>query len=142
MVDSVTQLLAWIDHAPRMDEINWVDNTPYWRDEENMFERLENQDEFLRSVDAHRIRQTKRLIGHRLPGLYETTFGEKFTVSRSDDGTPGLRFVIGVLRHAGITRENGTELSIDTVIKYRSMAKKDLLRQQRNLPPPPLYKRD
>jgi len=145
MIDSVTQVSAWLDYAaPRVKaaETNWIDNTPYWLDKENMFQRLQHPDEFLRPVDAHRLRETERLLGQYLPWVYETTFGREFTVSRSKSGTPqgpGLRFVMEVLRHAGVTKEGGRELSIETAIKYWSKAKKERLRQRRNLPP--LYKR-
>jgi hypothetical protein len=145
MIDSVTQVSAWLDYAAsqmKAAETNWIDNTPYWLDEENMFQRLEHPEEFLRPVDAHRLRQTERLIGQYLPRVYETTFGKEFTVSRSESGTPqgpGLRFVMEVLRRAGVTKKGGKELSIETAVSYWSKGKKERL-QRRDLPP--LYKRD
>ncbi len=37
---------------------------------------------------------------------------------------PGVRFVAAVLRHAGIKGEKGEDISPETVIKYRSRAKR------------------
>jgi hypothetical protein len=131
MIDSVTQVLAWVDHASpmRSADINWLDNTPYWLDEENMFERLEHPYSYFRPVDAHRFRQAELLIGRSLPAVYEKTFEKKFRINRTKDGVgygAGLRFVMEVLRHAEVTKKGGKELSIETAIKYWSKAQKRL----------------
>jgi hypothetical protein len=147
MIDSVTQVSAWLDYAAsrmKADETNWIDNTPYWLDAKNMFERLGHPEEFLRPVDAHRLRQTERLIGLSLPRVYETTFGKKFTVSRSESGAlqgPGIRFVMEVLRCAGVTKKGAKQLSKETIARYWSKGKKKERLRHRRPPPPPLYKR-
>ena len=141
MINSVTQVLAWLDHAAPLGsaDINWLDNTPYWLDEENMFERLEHPYSYLRPVDAHRFRQTELLIGKYLPRVYEKIFEKKFRINRTKEGVgygAGLCFVMEVLRHAEVTKKGGKELSIETAIKYWIKAQKRFPKR----PEPPLYK--
>jgi hypothetical protein len=116
MIDAVTQVLAWMDHrdAETLDNFDWIDRKPDMK----VFERLDPDST---PPYARRPRHTFWLVGAWLPQIYEKTFGKKYGVSRSKDrgGGPGVRFVMKTLRHAGITTENGNELSPDTIIKYR-----------------------
>jgi hypothetical protein len=123
---------------------NWWDRKPHWFEEEPelMMERLIGPPRDF-PKDAHRIRRlAEHLIGMELPRVFEKTFKTKFGVSRPPG--PGVRFVLAVLRHAGISNDDDRPYSSETVIKYRQ----NYLRARRagpvllddepeNLPPPP-----
>ena len=71
------------------------------------------------SDDVERHKLTERLIGRDLPQIYHLNFGRQFGVSRtaSEKFGPGVRFVVSVLRHAGM------DVQPETVIRYRTKAK-------------------
>jgi len=119
MISSVLQFCEWMEHTPvKMKEpSNWWDRYPHWFEGE--YEKwLERQDKpYIPGIDAHRRRTTAYLIGNRLPQFYELTFHAKFGVSRPPG--PGIRFVLAVLRHAGICNDYNRPFSTETVIKYR-----------------------
>jgi hypothetical protein len=118
MISAILQLFEWMDHAPsEMEPSNWWDRYPHWFDgeQEKWLERLEKPSR-IPNLDAHRHRHTEYLIGDRLPQLYEMEFEANFGVSRPPG--PGVRFILAVLRHAGIVNERNQPFSIETVIKY------------------------
>ena len=120
MISSVLQVLEWMDHTPATmkEPSNWWDRYPHWfeGEYEKWLERLEKPR--IPAINAHRRRATEYLIGNRLPQVYGLTFNKKFGVSRHPPG-PGVRFVLVVLRHAGIRNDHNRPFSSNTVIKYR-----------------------
>jgi hypothetical protein len=122
MIRSVSQVLEWMNNTPAWSKklSNWWDRKPHWHEDESelMMERLlESRPDLPK--DAHRRRRlTEHLIGMQLPKVYETTFKKNgFGVSRPPG--PGVRFVLAVLRHAGICNNRNRPFSSETVIKYR-----------------------
>lgn len=125
IINGITELLAWMENSPpdsQLNKHNWVDEAPPWEWGENgIADRLEQQ---RRSPDEHReIRCGVHLIGTLLPRVYQLTFfGRKYGVGRTvkaDVTTgygPGIRFVAGICKAAGI------EVSPETIIKYRQRA--------------------
>jgi hypothetical protein len=120
MISSVLQVLEWMINTPASTEklSNWWDRKPHWLEDEYelMMERLLTPPRDL-PKDAHRRRLTERLIGMQLPQAYETAFKIKYGVSRPPG--PGGRFVLAVLRDAGISNEYNQPFPNNTVIKYR-----------------------
>ena len=118
MISSVSQVLEWMNTTPASIEklTNWWNRNPHWReDQSELMERLEKPRHLRR--DTHRRRSTEWLIGDRLPQAYEMTFKVDFGVSRPPG--PGVRFVLAVLRHAGVSNDRNRPFSSETVIKYR-----------------------
>jgi hypothetical protein len=144
MISSVSQVLEWMNKTPAsMKKIsNWWDRKPHWLEDEYelMMERLLTSPRDL-PKDAHRRRLTEHLIGLQLPEVYEKTFKRRFGVSRPPG--PGVRFVLAVLRHAGLCNDHNRPFSEETVIKYgqnyrRARGAGALLPGE--LPPPPVYR--
>jgi hypothetical protein len=120
MISSISQVLEWMNNTPASLEklSDWWNRIPHWHEGglESMVERvLETPDDL---PNAHRRRRlTEHLIGTQLPKVYEMTFETRFGVSRPPG--PGVRFVLAVLRHAGICNDHNRPFSSETVIKYR-----------------------
>ena len=121
MISSVSQVLEWFNKTPAgMERLsNWWDRDPHWfeDDYELMMERLLTTPRDLPEDEHRRRHLTERLIGMQLPEVYEMTFNTRYGVSRPPG--PGVRFVLAVLRHAGISKDDNQPFSSNTVIKYR-----------------------
>ena len=121
MISSISQVLEWMNNTPvHMREVsNWWERKPHWLedDTEQMWERLLHAPREL-PKDVHRRRLTEDLIGMQLPKIYEKAFSTNFGISRHPPG-PGVRFILAVLRHAGIVNEyNNQPFAVETVITY------------------------
>jgi hypothetical protein len=117
MISSVSQVLEWMNktRASTKKLSGWWDRPPHWLDDQSLSERLEHG--FSEDVERHKL--TESLIGRDLPSIYYLTFGMQSGVSRTASGKygPGVRFVVSVLRHAGMN------VPPETVIRYRTKAK-------------------
>jgi hypothetical protein len=118
MISSVSQVLEWMNKTPASTKkiSYWWDRTPHWLDDQTLWERLEHG---FNPEDVERHKLTERLIGRDLPRIYHLNFGKQFGVSRTASGKygPGVRFVVSVLRYAGMN------VLPETVIRYRTKAK-------------------
>jgi hypothetical protein len=120
---SKERLQAFIDYVPQI--LNWLSLSRHVKPRESS-----------RRNSAAAL----KLIGADLPVLYKEIFGRKFGVSRhrrTGKFGPGIRFIIGVLKHAkdvGILNEH---FSPETIIKYRGRAVERKLEGEPEPPPPP-----
>lgn len=114
MISSVSQVLEWMP-APSdatLEFSYWWDRTPHWLEDQNVVGGLERR---FRPIERRKL--TERLIGGELPHVYHLNFGQPFKVSRgrrSGRYGPGVRFVVLVLKQAGVN------VAPETVIKYRT----------------------
>jgi hypothetical protein len=113
MISSVSQVLEWMNKTPA----NMEEPRNWWVPPFFIFS--ERGRRFLSGVpiDAHRRAGTEELIGGTLPFVYEETFQTRYGVSRPPG--PGGRFVLAVLRLAGISNDDNRPFVNATVIKYR-----------------------
>jgi hypothetical protein len=114
MISSISHVLEWMRNPPKTTEelLYWWDRTPHWLDCQTVEERLQQR---FRPLDHHGL--TERLIGGELPHVYHLNFGQPFKVSRGRRAGkygPGVRFVVSVLKHAGVN------VAPNTVIRYRT----------------------
>jgi hypothetical protein len=111
MISCVSQVLEWMNETPaEMEEhLDWWDGTLYMS-----IKRGRDPDLKKLPVDTHRRRHTEDFIGRQLPRVYERNFQTKYGVSRHPSG-PGVRFVLAVLQHAGISNDDNQQFSSETV---------------------------
>jgi hypothetical protein len=117
MISCVSQVLEWMNNTPASTKkvSYWWDRPPHWLDDQTVWDRLEY---WFSTEDVERHYLTVTLIGRDLPSIYQSTFGQPFGVSRtSGKYGPGVRFVVSVLRHAGMN------VRPETIIRYRTKAK-------------------
>jgi hypothetical protein len=129
LVSSVPQVLDWISHGPALTKPSknekgrepsaWRDHTLHWLDERNIFDEWKPQNP--------RLLNKLELVGYELANEYRRIFGKAFTTSRLKNGrhSPGVGFVLAVLKSAGIS------IKSDTIIRYRTEARKGLRRRSR-----------